>query len=54
MEIVQFLVGVGLLAGSLGIGFVAGRDAAERKAAYTIANLRKSNRELTKEREWWG
>jgi hypothetical protein len=38
----------------MAIGFVAGRDAAERKAAYTIANLRKANKELVKEREWWG
>lgn len=41
VELLTFLVGVMLLAGCTYAGFLFGRDAAERHAGETIANLRR-------------
>lgn len=50
-ELVTFLVGVGILAGSTYAGYLFGRDRAESKASETIANLRRSNMVLRGQRD---
>ena len=49
-DFLTFLVGVGVLSGCVAAGYIAGRDAAERKSAATIAHLRNANRRLARER----
>lgn len=50
-EFLQWLIGVGILAAVGYGGFLAGRDQAERSAARHIADLRRANMGLRKERD---
>lgn len=49
-DLITFVVGAGILSGCVAAGYIAGRDAAERRAAATIAHLRNANRRLARER----
>lgn len=42
VEILTFAIGVSFVALAAWAGFMAGREAAERQAFYTIANLRRT------------
>lgn len=50
-ELVSGLLGIGFLMGVGYAGYVGGRDAAERKAAETIANLRRRCAIVTNQRD---
>lgn len=51
MIVVQWLIGFGILMAVGYAGFLGGRDAAERQASATIADLRRANASLRRQKE---